>query len=243
MKQIAIITTVPDVIHTIIDNSILRQAKDHDVVTFHVIDVREFGKGNYRQIDDTPFGGGSGMVMMAEPLLMAIDFAHKRIGDLENETHVLLPAPQGSIWNHDCALENIKDENLIVICGRYKGIDQRVIDKYVTHEYSLGDFVVSNGELTSMIMVDSIVRLIPGVLNSIQSALTDSFARDLLDHPHYTRPREIDGMSVPEVLLGGNHKNIQSWRQEKSEERTREKRPDLWKKYRQSLVELETNNE
>ena len=243
MKQIAIITTVPDVIHTIIDNSILRQAKDHDVVTFHVIDVREFGKGNYRQIDDTPFGGGSGMVMMAEPLLMAIDFAHKRIGDLENETHVLLPAPQGSIWNHDCALENTKDENLIVICGRYKGIDQRVIDKYVTHEYSLGDFVVSNGELTAMIMVDSIVRLIPGVLNSIQSALTDSFARDLLDHPHYTRPREIDGMSVPEVLLGGNHKNIQSWRQEKSEERTREKRPDLWKKYRQSLVELETNNE
>ena len=243
MKQIAIITTVPDVIHTIIDNSILRQAKDHDVVTFHVIDVREFGKGNYRQIDDTPFGGGSGMVMMAEPLLMAIDFAHKRIGDLENETHVLLPAPQGSIWNHDCALENTKDENLIVICGRYKGIDQRVIDKYVTHEYSLGDFVVSNGELTAMIIVDSIVRLIPGVLNSIQSALTDSFARDLLDHPHYTRPREIDGMSVPEVLLGGNHKNIQSWRQEKSEERTREKRPDLWKKYRQSLVELETNNE
>ena len=243
MKQIAIITTVPDVIHTIIDNSILRQAKDNDVVTFHVIDVREFGKGNYRQIDDTPFGGGSGMVMMAEPLLMAIDFAHKRIGDLKNETHVLLPAPQGSIWNHDCALENIKDENLIVICGRYKGIDQRVIDKYVTHEYSLGDFVVSNGELTAMIMVDSIVRLIPGVLNSIQSALTDSFARDLLDHPHYTRPREIDGMSVPEVLLGGNHKNIQSWRQEKSEERTREKRPDLWKKYRQSLVELETNNE
>ena len=243
MKQIAIITTVPDVIHTIIDNSILRQAKDHDVVTFHVIDVREFGKGNYRQIDDTPFGGGSGMVMMAEPLLMAIDFAHERIGDLENETHVLLPAPQGSIWNHDCALENTKDENLIVICGRYKGIDQRVIDKYVTHEYSLGDFVVSNGELTAMIMVDSIARLIPGVLNSIQSALTDSFARDLLDHPHYTRPREIDGMSVPEVLLGGNHKNIQSWRQEKSEERTREKRPDLWKKYRQSLVELETNNE
>lgn len=243
MKQIAIITTVPDVIHTIIDNSILRQAKDHDVVTFHVIDVREFGKGNYRQIDDTPFGGGSGMVMMAEPLLMAIDFAHERIGDLENETHVLLPAPQGSIWNHDCALENTKDENLIVICGRYKGIDQRVIDKYVTHEYSLGDFVVSNGELTAMIMVDSIVRLIPGVLNSIQSALTDSFARDLLDHPHYTRPREIDGMSVPEVLLGGNHKNIQSWRQEKSEERTREKRPDLWKKYRQSLVELETKNE
>lgn len=243
MKQIAIITTVPDVIHTIIDNSILRQAKDHDVVTFHVIDVREFGKGNYRQIDDTPFGGGSGMVMMAEPLLMAIDSAHERIGDLENETHVLLPAPQGSIWNHDCALENTKDENLIVICGRYKGIDQRVIDKYVTHEYSLGDFVVSNGELTAMIMVDSIVRLIPGVLNSIQSALTDSFARDLLDHPHYTRPREIDGMSVPEVLLGGNHKNIQSWRQEKSEERTREKRPDLWKKYRQSLVELETNNE
>ena len=243
MKQIAIITTVPDVIHTIIDNSILRQAKDHDVVTFHVIDVREFGKGNYRQIDDTPFGGGSGMVMMAEPLLMAIDFAHERIGDLENETHVLLPAPQGSIWNHDCALENIKDENLIVICGRYKGIDQRVIDKYVTHEYSLGDFVVSNGELTAMIIVDSIVRLIPGVLNSIQSALTDSFARDLLDHPHYTRPREIDGMSVPEVLLGGNHKNIQSWRQEKSEERTREKRPDLWKKYRQSLVELETKNE
>ena len=243
MKQIAIITTVPDVIHTLIDNSVLRRAKDHEVVPFHVIDVRKYGKGNYRQIDDAPFGGGSGMVLMAEPLSMAIDAAYISIGESKDETRVLFPAPQGSIWDHNCALENSKVEKIIVVCGRYKGIDQRVIDKYVTHEYSLGDFVVSNGELTGMVMIDSIVRLIPGVLNSLHSAMTDSFTQDLLDHPHYTRPRKIDGMSVPDVLLSGDHENIQSWRREKSEINTREKRPDMWGKYQQSLIELEKKNE
>ena len=243
MKQIAIITMVPTVIHSLIENSILRQAHDNGSVVFQIIDLREYGKGNYHQVDDAPFGGGSGMVMMAEPLSTAIDDAFLQIGGSKDETRVLFPAAQGTVWNHDLALENSNIETLIIICGRYKGIDQRVIDKYATHEYSLGDYIVSNGELSGMVIIDSIVRLIPGALNSLDSAMSDSFAKGLLDHPHYTRPRKVDGMSVPDVLLSGNHESIDSWRRKQSEKSTREKRPDIWKKYQQSLVELENDNE
>ncbi len=243
MKQIAIITMVPSVIHNLIENSILRQASDNGVVEFKIIDLREFGKGNSHQVDDAPFGGGSGMVMMAEPLLMAIDDAFLQIGGSKDETRVLFPAAQGTVWNHNFAIENSTIENLIIVCGRYKGIDQRVIDKYATHEYSLGDYIVSNGELSGMVIIDSIVRFIPGAMNSLDSAMTDSFAKDLLDYPHYTRPRKVDGMTVPDVLLSGHHEFIDAWRRTKSEKSTKEKRPDIWKKYQRSLVELEKDNE
>ena len=132
-------------------------------------------------------------------------------------------------------------KKFIVICGHYKGIDERVIEKFVTHEYSLGDFVMTGGEIPAMVMLDSAVRLIPGTLNTLDSALTDSFSQDLLDHPHYTQPREIDGLEVPKVLLGGHHANIEAWRQEKKEERTKEKRPDLWEKF-EKLNESEKNH-
>ena len=139
--------------------------------------------------------------------------------------------------------ENTKADNLIFICGRYKGIDQRFIDRYVTHEYSLGDFVVSNGELGTIVMVDSIVRLLPGTMNNIDSALSDSFGNNLLDHPHYTKPRVFNGMQVPEILLGGNHEKIKSWRKSMAEDVTKAKRPDLWKKYNKSIKQLEINHE
>jgi tRNA (guanine37-N1)-methyltransferase len=140
------------------------------------------------------------------------------------------------------AEENSIIKKLIVICGHYKGIDERIIEKYVSHEYSIGDFVVTSGEIPAMIMVDSIVRLIPGVLNKMESALSDTFAADLLDGPHYTQPREIEGMAVPEVLFSGHHKKIEDWRKVRREERTREKRPDIWQKYLE-LNESEENDE
>ena len=229
MKKIAIITPVPEMVHAIIEQSMLRKAAAEKVVEYNVFDLREFGKGNYRQIDDTPFGGGSGMVMMAEPLMAAVEFAMEWMGD--NDVRIVCPSPQGKTWNHKSAETFSDHEKTIFICGHYKGIDQRVIEKYVTDEFSIGDFVVTSGEIPAMIMIDSTVRLIPGVLNSRESAETDTFYGDLMDNPHFTKPRKVDGMPVPEVLLNGHHKEIEDWRQSQREFITQEKRPELWRKY------------
>ena len=229
MKKIAIITPVPEMVHAIIEQSMLRKAASEKVAEYNLFDLREFGKGNYRQIDDTPFGGGSGMVMMAEPLMAAIEFAMEWMGD--NDVRIVCPSPQGKTWNHKSAETFSDHEKTIFICGHYKGIDQRVIEKYVTDEFSIGDFVVTSGEIPAMIMIDSMVRLIPGVLNSRESAETDTFYGDLLDNPYFTKPRKVDGMPVPEVLLNGHHKEIEDWRQSQREFITKEKRPDLWRRY------------
>jgi len=210
-------------------------------VDFHLVNLREFGEGNYRQTDDTPFGGGAGMVMMAGPLFKAIEDAIEKVGG-SDDLRIIYPSPQGKTWTHELAVENSSVQKLIVICGHYKGIDERVIEKYVTHEYSIGDFVVTSGEIPGMILIDSMVRLIPGVLNKIDSALSDTFSADLLDAPHYTQPREIDGMTVPEVLISGYHKKIEEWRKARQEQRTKEKRPDIWKHYLQ-LNKSENNDE
>ena len=237
MKKIAIITPVPEMVHAIIEQSMLRKAAAEKVVEYNVFDLREFGKGNYRQIDDTPFGGGSGMVMMAEPLMAAVEFAMEWMGD--NDVRIVCPSPQGKTWNHKSAETFSDHEKTIFICGHYKGIDQRVIEKYVTDEFSIGDFVVTSGEIPAMIMIDSLVRLIPGLLNSRESAETDTFYGDLLDIPHFTKPRKVDGMPVPEVLLNGHHKEIEDWRQSQRELITQEKRPDLWRKYLEKSKILE----
>jgi tRNA (guanine37-N1)-methyltransferase len=207
----------------------LRQAVERNVVEFKVVNLRDFTRGNYRQVDDDPFGGGEGVVMMAEPLFKAIDFSLEQLGS--GEVRLVYPSPQGVQWTHELAMENSQVDKLIFICGHYKGIDERVIEKYVTHEYSIGDFVVTAGELPAMIMIDSIVRLIPGVLNKYDSAMSDTFASDLLDAPYYTRPREIEGMKVPDVLIEGHHKKIDEWRNAQREQRTKVKRPDIWEKY------------
>lgn len=229
MKQIVIITPVPDTIDSLIVNSMLRQAVERNVVEFKVLNLRDFTKGNYRQIDDEPFGGGEGMVMMVEPLFKAIDHSLEQLGS--GDVRIVYPSPQGVQWTHELAMENSQVDKLIFICGHYKGIDERVIEKYVTHEYSIGDFVVTAGELPAMIMIDSIVRLIPGVLNKYDSAMSDTFASNLLDTPYYTRPREFEGMKVPDVLIEGHHKKIDEWRNAQREKRTKAKRPDIWKKY------------
>ena len=229
MKQIVIITPVPDTIDSLIANSMLRQSVEKNIVEFKVVNLRDFTIGNYRQIDDGPFGGGEGMVMMAEPLFKAIDHSLEQLDT--DDVRVVYPSPQGVQWTHKLAMENSQVDKLIFICGHYKGIDERVIVKYVTHEYSIGDFVVTAGEIPAMIMIDSIVRLIPGVLNKYDSAMSDTFAADLLDTPYYTRPREFEGMKVPDVLIEGHHKKIDEWRNAEREKRTKAKRPDIWKKY------------
>ena len=241
MKKVAVITPVPDVINILIENSMLRKSIDNQVAQIHVINLREFGLGNYRQIDDTPFGGGSGMVMMAEPLMNAIENAMDLVGRSE-EVKVLYPSPQGEAWDQRSAEGLSKWEKIIIICGHYKGIDERVIEKYVTDEYSIGDFIMTSGEIPAMIMLDSALRLVPGTLNNIDSALSDTFTLGLLDHPHYTQPRIVDGKPVPDILISGHHEKISSWRQDQREKRTKEKRLDLWKKYTK-IRESENSNE
>ena len=226
---------------SVVEHTMLRKAIEREKVKLHIINLRDFGVGNYRQVDDTPFGGGAGMVMMAWPLFKAIDHAIEMVGG-EDELRIIYPSPQGHLWDHQSAEENSALKKLIVICGHYKGVDERVIEKYVTHEYSLGDFVVTSGGIPGLIMIDSIVRLIPGVLNKLDSALSDTFATDLLDAPYYTQPREIEGMGVPEVLLTGHHQKIEDWRQKRREEVTQQKRPDIWKSYLRSK-ESERNDE
>ena len=241
MKQIAVITPVPDVIKTLIDHSMLRKSIENKVVEFHVINLRDFGIGSYRQIDDAPFGGGSGMVMMAEPLYKAIESAMELM-DFSDDIRIIYPSAQGKRWGQDSAEDLSKKDKIIIICGHYKGIDERVIEKYVTDEFSIGDFVMTSGEIPAMVILDSTVRLVPGTLNNIDSALTDTFTLGLLDYPHYTQPRIVDGMEVPSILLSGHHKNIEDWRQEKREMRTKKKRLDLWENYNNDK-ELEKNNE
>jgi len=230
---------MPDMINSIIEQSILRKAIEGDVVKFDVVDLRDYGLGNYKQIDDTPYGGGGGMILMAEPLFAALDQIINNLKD-GNNMKIIYPSPQGQLWSHKKAMENSDFKNLIFICGHYKDIDQRVIDKYVTNEYSIGDYVVTNGEVPAMIMIDSIVRLIPGVLNNFDSVKTDSFFSGIeLDAPYYTRPSEIDNLSVPDVLLSGDHEKINKWRKNERRLRTKNKRPDLWSKRTKKLESLE----
>ena len=186
MKTISIITPIPDMVNSIIEQSILHKAIEKNLVKFDLVDLRDFGLGNYKQIDDTPYGGGGGMILMPEPLFAALDQILNNLKDSKN-VKIVYPSPQGQLWSHSKAMENSNFENLIFICGHYKDIDQRVIDKYVTNEYSIGDYVVTNGEVPAMIMIDSIVRLIPGVLNNYDSVKTDSFfTGSELDGPYYT---------------------------------------------------------
>ena len=230
MKRFAIITPVPELVNTVIQETIIRKSVENEIAEINVVNLRNFTKGKYRQVDDEPYGGGDGMVMMAEPFFKAIDHTISLWNGID-DLRIVYPTPQGELWSQKTAREFSMEGNIIFLCGHYKGIDERVIEKYVTHEFSLGDYVISGGEMSSMVMLDSIIRMVPGVLNSYESALSDSFMNGLLDAPYYTRPRVIDGVGVPEVLLNGNHKQIDFWREEKREERTAARRKDLWKKY------------
>src|SRR6056300_261450 len=224
--KIFIITPFPEAINTLIENNIANQGIKKNLLEVEIINLRDFAKDNYKKIDDEPYGGGSGMVMMCQPLFDAIDHCNDHSVD---KPLIIFPSPRGKKLNHDICSELSNEKSLIFICGHYKGIDERVIEKYVDLEISIGDFIISNGELSTMIIFDSIARLVPGVLNDINSAMTDSFVDDLLDAPYFTRPNEIDGLKVPEVLLSGNHEAIKKWRNDKKIEITKDRRPDLLK--------------
>jgi len=225
--KIFIITPFPKVISILIENNIANQGIKKNLFEVEIINLRDFAKDNYKKIDDEPYGGGSGMVMMCQPLFDAIDHC---IDLSVDKPLIIFPSPRGKKLNHDISSKLSNEKSLIFICGHYKGIDERVIEKYVDLEISIGDFIISNGELSTMIIFDSIARLVPGVLNDLNSAMTDSFVDDLLDAPYFTRPNEIDGLKVPKVLLSGDHKAIEKWRNDKKLEITRDKRPDLLEK-------------
>ena len=233
--QIFVITPFPAIPEAVIGESILRRASEKEIVDYHMIDLREFTEGKHRQIDDYPFGGGTGMVMLAEPILKAMG----RVRDLYNGDkglRVVFPSPQAKVLSQETSRNLSEADGIAFICGHYKGIDERVRETVVTDEISIGDYVVTGGELPTMVILDSVVRLIPGVLGDEESANTDSFTHDLLDHPHYTRPEEVKGLKVPEVLMSGHHANVDAWRQEQRELRTKNNRPDLWEHYQEELL-------
>jgi len=218
-----IITVLPDLLASPLSHSIMQRAKDKGLLTVEVHDLREFGIGKHRNVDDYQFGGGAGMVMRCEPLADMIDKLRKS----RTYDEIIYLTPDGERYAQRRANQLSLGKNLLLICGHYKGIDQRLRDEYVTLEVSIGDYVLSGGELAAAVLVDSIGRLLPGVLNDETSALTDSFQDDLLAPPVYTRPAEWRGREVPPILLSGHTAAIQEWREEQAEQRTRSRRPDL----------------
>ncbi|QES89493.1 tRNA (guanosine(37)-N1)-methyltransferase TrmD [Rhizosphaericola mali] len=221
--QIDILTVVPDLLASPLSHSIIKRAREKNLLQINIIHLRDWALNKYGQVDDYQFGGGAGMVMRCEPLANAID-------DLQKEQpydEIIYVTPDGKQHNQQIANELSLKEKILIICGHYKGIDQRIRDLYVTKEISIGDYVLSGGELAAAVIVDSVGRLIPGVLGDETSALSDSFQDNLLAPPVYTRPAEFRGLKVPDELMTGNPKIIDAWRDEQALKRTEERRPDL----------------
>jgi tRNA (guanine37-N1)-methyltransferase len=221
--RIDIITLFPELLESPFQHSIMKRAKDKGLFYVHVHNPREYAEGKHKQMDDAQYGGGAGLVMMVEPLAKCLDdFTSRRKYD-----EIIFMTPDGERFNQGMANQLSLKQNLLIVCGHYKGIDERIREHYITREISIGDFVLSGGELAAAVVVDAIGRLLPGVLNDETSALFDSFQDGLLAPPVYTRPAEFRGWKVPEVLLSGNQQAIEDWRYEQSLERTQKRRPDL----------------
>ena len=221
--KISVLTLFPEYFEPLMTTSILKRAKEKDLFEFETIDFRQFTKEKHGHVDDTPYGGGAGMVMMPD----VVYDAYSSIQNKENAKVIYL-SPKGKVLNQEKVLELSKQEHLILLCGHYEGIDQRVIDEIVDEEISIGDYVLTGGEIPAMVLVDSVSRYIQGVLKQ-ESTQEESFTNNLLEYPQYTRPEEFHGQKVPEVLLSGHHENIRKWREQKSLEITKQKRPDLLK--------------
>ena len=221
--HIDILTVLPELLESPLSHSIMKRAQSKGLLTVQLHNLRRWAVNDYGQVDDYQYGGGAGMVMMPEPLANAIEELQK--GKTFNE--IIYLTPDGETLHQKIANQLSLKGNLLLICGHYKGIDQRIREKYITKEISIGDYVLSGGELAAAVLVDAVGRLIPGVLNDETSALTDSFQDNLLAPPVYTRPAEWRGMKVPEILLSGNPKKVEEWRHEQAVKRTKERRPDL----------------
>lgn len=225
--RIDIIAALPHFFDSVFDNAIYRRAIEAQLITVEVHDLREEGLGSYKQIDDYAYGGSAGMVLMPEPLANSIE----KLTGLYTYDEIIYLTPDGTVFNQSIANQLSLRQNLLIICGHYKGIDQRIRDRYITREISIGDYVLSGGEIAAIVLTDSIIRLIPGIMGDESSALSDSHQDGLLAPPIYTRPADFRGLKVPDILLSGNDKKIAEWRHEQSLERTKERRKDLWDKH------------
>jgi len=228
--HIDVLTLFPEMFDGPFGASIIKRAVEAGVVDIVVTDIRRFTTDKHRSVDDAPFSGGPGMVMMCQPVFDAVEHLRAAAGPPGD---VILMSPQGRRFDQALAAELAGRERLILVAGRYEGFDERIRTGLADEEISLGDFVLSGGELAAMAVVDAVVRLLPGALGSADSVAEESFTDGLLEYPHYTRPREFRGMAVPEVLLSGDHAKIAAWRAAQAAERTRRRRPDLWQRYKQ----------
>ena len=227
MKNISFISPFCDLLKNLTSTSILDRASKKGIVNYNYLDLFSYSDDPHKRIDDYPYGGGEGMILQAQPIFSAYESI---VGNVENR-RVIYPTPDGEKLSMKLSLDLSKEDEIIFICGHYKGIDQRVRDKLVTDEISIGDYILTGGELPACVITDSIVRLIPGVINNIESAKTDSFYEDLLDNAHYTRPDVFRNMKVPDVLLSGNHKEIEKWKLNNRIDKTKNRRNDLYKRY------------
>ncbi|MDN3505684.1 MAG: tRNA (guanosine(37)-N1)-methyltransferase TrmD [Simkaniaceae bacterium] len=219
--KITILSLFPECFYSPFDVSMIKRAKEQGVISIELIDIRDFARDKHRRVDDRPYGGGPGMLMMPGPCVSAIRSVRNE------DSHVVYLSPQGEMLKAKKCEGLAKKPHLILLCGHYEGIDQRVIDSEVDEVISIGDFVLTSGCLPAMVVTDAIIRFVPGVLGHKEAAASDSFQEGLLEGPQYTRPEEFEGMRVPEVLIGGNHKEIEKWRMRQSEKITRQVRPEL----------------
>lgn len=233
--QFDVVTLFPEMFAAITQSGVTRRAFEQNKCGLSLWNPRDFTTDNHRTVDDRPYGGGPGMVMMAKPLEQTIAAAKQRQTDAGLPTpRVVFMSPQGKQLTHERVMQLKQEPGLVILCGRYEAVDQRLLDRVVDEEISLGDFVLSGGELPAMALMDAVIRLIPGVLNTDASAIEDSFFNGLLDSPHYTRPETYEGVAVPPVLMGGNHAEIEKWRRQRMLEATARKRPDLLIKAREA---------
>lgn len=228
--RIDVLTLFPEMFDSPLSHSILKRAQEKKIVEIGCTNIRDFAKGDYRKVDDKPYGGGPGMVMMPGPVFDCYDHV---AGQCEDKPKVILLTPQGKTFDHAKAVEFSKEKRLMFIAGRYEGFDERIREGLDAEQVSIGDYVISGGELAAMVIIDAVVRLLEGALGDEGSAHDDSFSDGLLEYPQYTRPVEFRGMKVPEILLSGNHGKVAEWRLAQAIERTKKQRPDLYEKYRE----------
>lgn len=223
-----ILTLFPEMFSGVLHGSILGRAEKNNIIEFNVINIRDFAANKHNRVDDYPYGGGRGMVMQAEPIYRAYESVCNAVGE---KPHVVYMSPKGKVFSQAHAVRLSRMENLLILCGHYEGVDQRIIDEIVDEEISIGDYVLTGGEIPAMAVIDSVSRMIEGVLSNEDSFCDESHYGGLLEYPHYTRPPVFHGVEVPEVLLSGNHALISKWRHQMAVEETRKKRPDLLDKY------------
>ena len=241
-----ILTLFPEMVLDGLNTSIIGRAVNKGLLSIEALNIRDYAFNKHHSVDDYPYGGGAGMLMQAEPVYQCYDAAteeklasgeKKEMSGEQKRTRVIYLSPQGKTFNQSMAEEFAQEEDLVFLCGHYEGIDERVLEEIVTDYVSIGDYVLTGGELPAMVMIDSISRLVPGVLHNDDSAGDESFENGLLEYPQYTRPPVFLDKEVPEVLLSGHHENIRKWRHEQSVKRTKERRPDLWEAYEKGMEE------